>query len=391
MKAFALSKTPAVRFGSGASSELPDLAAGLGTSAVVVTGGGSLEASGRLESLLTRLKDRGLPVVHVRVRGEPSPELIDETVSECRPKGADVVVAFGGGSALDAGKAIAAMLRHEGSVADYLEGVGTREPTGARAALIAAPTTAGTGSEATKNAVLSRVGPGGYKKSLRHEGFIPDAAVIDPAVAATCSPEVLAACGVDAFTQLLEGYVSSKASPATDALAWSGLEHLKGSLVPSCGDRRADIAVREPMAYAAYQSGVVLANAGLGIIHGLAGPIGGFFDIPHGVICGTLAPAALRVNIEALKRKGPEGAAGLEKYAKAGALLAGSDASDPDACRGALIETVEGWVRELGIRRLGAYGVKASDVDRIVQVSGNKRNPVALDKSEIRSVVEARL
>jgi alcohol dehydrogenase class IV len=300
------------------------------------------------------------------------------------------VAALGGGSVLDAGKAVSAMLCEQGAVVDFLEGVGTgAELSGRKTPFVAIPTTAGTGSEATKNAVLSRVGPGGFKKSLRHEALVPDVALVDPALAVSCPPEVTAACGMDAFTQLLEAYTSTKASSFTDGLVEEALRRAGASLVAACTTHGADVSVRADLAYAALVSGIALANAGLGIVHGLASPIGASFDIPHGVVCGTLVGEATRMNVERLEAVDPLGA-GLRRYAAAGRLLGAPDGDDRAAVAH-LLDTLDRWTAELGIPTLGAYGVTREDVAALVRGAGLKNNPVPLEAEQIERIVVRRL
>lgn len=196
-------------------------------------------------------------------------------------------MAIGGGSVIDCGKAVAAMLVEDGSVQDYLEGVGTRKPSGAKIPFIAVPTTAGTGSEATKNAVVCDRKEG-YKKSLRHDAYMPDVAVIDPELTMTAPRPVTIACGLDAVSQLIESYTSTKANVFTDSLALTALSHASESLLPHCLDQGNDISLRGKMSYAALISGITLSHAGLGAVHGMAGPLGGLFPVPHGVTCGKL-------------------------------------------------------------------------------------------------------
>ncbi|MFH1724397.1 MAG: iron-containing alcohol dehydrogenase [Elusimicrobiota bacterium] len=388
---FAFARTPKIVFGPGKLRELGQMAEGFGKTALILTGARSFTASGRWDALGEDFSRRGVAHYRVTVEGEPSPESVDAVVADFKGKDPDVVIGIGGGSVMDAGKAVAAMLRHEGPVVDYLEGVGTKTPTGAKVPFIAVPTTCGTGSEATKNAVLSEVGTGGFKKSLRHDNFVPDVALIDPELALSCPRDVSAACGMDAFTQLLEPYVSTKSNPLTDAVALSGLDLLRDNLLPSCTTGADDVDVRAAMAYAGLMSGIALANAGLGIVHGLAAPLGGFFDIPHGVICGTLTGPAIEVNIAALKRQGNAGEPGLFKYATAGALLTGEDSSDRDGCLAALVAKAREWTRALKIPPLSDYGVKAADVNIIVAGAGNKNNPVALSADEIKALLMSRI
>jgi alcohol dehydrogenase class IV len=319
---FQFYRTPRVRFGAGVFAALADEAARFGERALVVTGENSLRAAGGLDRLLRSLDQRSLAHALVETSGEPSPELVDEAVSAFRDQAVSVVLAVGGGSVVDAGKAISAMLPCGGSVRSFLEGVGDREHSGEKLPLIAVPTTAGTGSEATKNAVLSRVGADGFKRSLRHDHFVPDLAVIDPELALSCPPETTAACGMDALCQLLEAYVSTQASAMTDSLSLGGLRCAAEGLVPASTKGAKDVEARASMAYASFISGIALANAGLGVIHGFAAPIGGFFPIPHGVVCGSLLAPAVKVTIEKLRNGGPEHAPALEKYAAAGAPAA---------------------------------------------------------------------
>jgi len=392
MNAFRFARIPRIVFGKGELNDLAGILGTFGSNVLVVTGARSLESSGRMASLFADLRGASLEVFHSAVDGEPTPEHVDAVASEYRDRGVDVVLAVGGGSVLDAGKAVSAMLCQEGSVFRFLEGVGSGPPhDGNKVPFVAVPTTAGTGSEATKNAVLSRVGQEGFKKSLRHDNFVPDVALLDPELAVSCPPGVTAACGMDAFTQLLESYVSTAASPMTDALALSGLEQVAENLVRACTDGAGDLDVRGGMAYAALISGMTLANAGLGLVHGLASVVGGLFPVPHGVVCGTLMGAANRASIEKIRgQHGPSHPA-LQKYARVGALFGGRVDSDPEKGWSLLLEKVETWTEQLKIPRLGAFGVKESDLDAIIAGTGNKNNPVSLDPDEIRSVLRERL
>ena len=304
------------------------------------------------------------------------------------------MLGIGGGSALDAAKAIAGLLKPGNSVMDHLEGVGPELPyAGPRTPFIAVPTTAGTGSEATKNAVLSLHGPEGFKKSFRDEQLVADYAVVDPDLLAGCPPQVIAANGMDAFTQLLESYVSTKANPFTDALARSGMAHARDALLPWYEGRGNPAEHQAAMAYAALLSGITLAQVGLGSVHGLAAPLGAFFPIPHGVVCGTLVAEATRGNLAALAVRQPENPA-IKKYADAGRLLAGDAGLPEKDAHDALLAILEDWTRRLALPRLGAYGVKDTDVDRIVahsRGSSMRTNPIVLQDEEIARIVRARL
>ncbi len=276
---FSISRLPRIIFGNGRISEVSVLATTYGRTALLVTGKHSFCATSRWQTLTQALESRGMRWLHFSVSGEPSPALVDLAVSQFRSEAVDVVIAIGGGSVLDAAKAIAGLLPHGNSVMDHLEGVGKDIPYhGPSTPFIAVPTTAGTGSEATKNAVLSVQGPSGFKKSFRDECLIPEYAVIDPNLLTSCPRELMAADGMDAFTQLLESYVSLKANPFTDALAWNGMCAVKeGFFAAWEGIEPAAGHGRGAMAYAALLSGITLAQVGLGSVHGLASPLGAFF------------------------------------------------------------------------------------------------------------------
>jgi alcohol dehydrogenase class IV len=283
----------------------------------------------------------------VRITGEPSPEEIDGIVRLSRDGHFDAVIGIGGGSVLDAAKAVAGLLKPGNSVMDHLEGVGPELPYfGPATPFIAVPTTAGTGSEATKNAVLTRQGPDGFKKSFRDDSLMAEYAIIDPDLLASCPPALIAANGMDALTQLLEAYVSTRANPMTDALALAGLAAVRDGLLAWYRGGEGAAAGREKMALAALWSGVCLAQAGLGSVHGLAQPLGSFFPIAHGVVCGTLVAAATRINIEALRARAPNSPA-LVKYAVVGRLLGADPLTSDDSARDGLLATLEEWTRLL--------------------------------------------
>ncbi len=286
------------------------------------------------------------------------------------------------------------MIPKRDSIKNYLEGVGDKAHDGQKIPYIAIPTTSGTGSEATKNAVISEIGPDGFKKSLRHDNLIPNVAIIDPELMISCPATISAACGMDAFTQLLEAYVSPKANLMTDALAFSGMKYISENLILACSTGASNVKVRAAMAYGSLISGISLANAGLGIVHGLASSIGGFFDIPHGVVCGTLLAEATRMNIKILREIGPSGKKGLQKHAKIGALLVGKEEIEEgkiDHYIMILIETLEKWTKELKIDRLAKYAIKEEDVDKIAEKTGLKNNPVNLNKENIKSILINRI
>ncbi len=390
---FSLSRLPRIEFGSGVLAKLPAIARAYGTRALLVTGSDSLVKSAFWPSVTQGLQGQGVSWVHLSIAGEPSPAMVDDAVRLYGADPIDVVIGIGGGSALDAAKAIAGLLKPGNSVMDHLEGVGPELPyTGPTTPFIAVPTTAGTGSEATRNAVLSVQGLNGFKKSFRDEKLVAEYALIDPDLLATCPPAVIAANGMDAFTQLLESFVSSRAGPLTDSLAWGGMKAARDGLLTLYADA-GDATARERMAYAAMVSGITLAQVGLGSVHGLAAPLGAFFPIPHGVVCGTLVAAATRVNIESLRTREATHPA-LEKYAQVGRLLSKQGHLDMEASHAALIETLERWTHALSLPTLSHFGVSQADIPRIVtnsRGSSMKTNPVRLEDDEIAAILVARL
>jgi alcohol dehydrogenase len=388
---FTFARMPTTHFGPGKLAALPAIAAGFGKHALLITGASSLKAGGHEGRVHQGLADAGIRFETLVIDSEPSTDFIDGTCARLRGRGFDVVIGIGGGSVIDGAKTISAMLPHGNSVLDHLEDVGRNVPhSGVKIPYVAVPTTSGTGGEMTKNAVISMVGPQGYKKSLRHDNLIPDAVIVDPELMITCPPKITAACGMDAFTQLLEPYLSPNASPLTDALALSGLEKIRDNLIPACTHGGGDLDVRGGMAYASMLSGVALANAGLGIVHGLASPIGGFFPIPHGVVCGTLVAEATGANIAALRKRGGN-PAGLPKYAKVGALFGGDGAKSEAWNCDFLVDKLREWTAALDLPRLGAYGIAAGDFDRIADKTSNRHNPVKLERDEIRALLARRL
>ena len=392
---FSISRLPRISYGNGRINEVPALAAAHGRTVLLVTGKQSFCATPHWQFFTQSLESRGMRWLHFTVSGEPSPTLVDQAVSQFRGEAVDVVIAIGGGSVLDAAKAIAGLLPHGNSVMDYLEGVGRNIPyRGPSIPFIAVPTTAGTGSEATKNSVLSVQGPNGFKKSFRDECLIPEYAVIDPDLLASCPRELIAADGMDAFTQLLESYASLKANPFTDALAWSGMAAVKeGFFAAWEGNEPAASHGRGAMAYAALLSGITLAQVGLGSVHGLASPLGAYFPIPHGVVCGTLVGAATEVNIKAMQDREPDNPA-LAKYAQVGRLLTGRTEIDDATARSSLTAILAEWSERLQLPCLNGYGITSADFPLIVansRGSSMQTNPIVLTDAEINAILMQRL
>lgn len=392
---FSISRLPRILFGDNRLDELVPLLKQYGAPVLFITGKHSFISTPRWAQLIEQLEQHQLTWLHETISGEPSPQLIDEIVQRHFTTPIKVVVAIGGGSVLDAAKAIAGLLPHGNSVLDHLEGVGNNLPYhGPSTPFIAIPTTAGTGSEATKNAVLSQQGKQGYKKSFRDECLVPEYAIIDPTLLSSCPKALIAADGMDAFTQLLESYVSLKANPMIDALAWSGMEAVKQGFIAAWQGDEADArAGRANMAYAALLSGITLAQVGLGSVHGLASPLGAFFPIPHGVVCGTLVVAATEVNIQALKERAPLHPA-LNKYADVGRLLSNKkDLNNEDAYT-ALIKVLEDWSTLFELPKLTTYGIQEHDFPHIVancRGSSMLTNPVVLTDAEVTQILTKRL
>ncbi|WP_255856027.1 iron-containing alcohol dehydrogenase [Marinobacterium rhizophilum] len=387
---FGVAALPRIIFGAGSFDQLTDVLASLGTRVLIVTGGRSFVGSERWAQLQGRLKDAGLGWVQVSIAGEPSPEQVDEVVGQYGDYGIDMVLGIGGGSALDAAKAIAGLLPVQHSVMEYLEGVGPELPyRGPSLPLVAVPTTAGTGSEMTKNAVLTRHGTGGFKKSFRDEKLLPRVALVDPDLLHSCPPQVLMANAMDALTQLLESYVSTRASAFTDALAQSGIKAFAAGFDPLGATP-----VRDPgqLAYAAMLSGICLAQAGLGSVHGMASPLGACFPIPHGVACGTLLAMATAMNIAALRERAPTSQA-LAKYARVAGWLGVEEDSIEAGCD-ALVGLLDSWIEACELPRLSAFGMTEADLPGVIAGSGGnsmKTNPIVLSDNEIRQALLARL
>jgi len=387
---FAIARLPKIEFGSGCLKRLPDIVAGYGTRLLLVTGARSFLDSPHAPWLFDAFRQRDIGWEIVTVAAEPAPSFIDATVAALRRAHFDAVVGIGGGSALDAAKAIAGLLKPGNSVLDHLEGVGPElSYAGPATPFIAVPTTAGTGSEATKNAVLSVAGE--YKKSFRDDKLVAEWAIVDPDLLASCPPALIAADGMDTFTQLLESFVSTRSNPLTDALARSGIMAVKDGLLALHAEQSA--AAREKMAYASLTSGICLAQTGLGAVHGLAAPLGAFFPLPHGVACGTLVAAVTAANIDALKARAPASPA-LPKYAEIGRRFAMQKGLDGDAARAFLVATLRQWEERLALPRLAACGVTAENIPRIVahsRGSSMRTNPIELTDSELAAILEERL
>lgn len=378
----------AVSFGPGKIQTLPKRVEKFGNRVLLVTGNTSFLSSETWQSLDSAFRRLGLTIYHATIPGEPSPEDVDQITERFRGMPIDVVVAAGGGSALDAGKAISAMLPHTGSVVDFLEGIGSRRHSGIKVPFVAVPTTAGTGSEATFNAVISRTGPDGFKKSLRHHNFAPDIALVDPALTLSCPPAVTAACGMDALTQLIESYVSVQASPMSDAICRSGLEGFGQALLTAAVSEPENLQARSRLSWGACASGLALANAGLGTVHGFASMIGAISPMGHGNVCGALLAETTRAAVDWLFAE--QNTAGLSKYADAARIMGIADTglSDMDAC-GGLVESLYRWTSAVKLPGLGEFGITRSQIPAVARATGNKNAPARLSQKALEKILAA--
>ncbi|MBN1201634.1 MAG: iron-containing alcohol dehydrogenase [Anaerolineae bacterium] len=372
-------------FGTGTLRETGPIAAGMGQRALVVTG----RTVERAAPLLRLLGEQGIEHTTFSVQDEPTTETARLSTERAREAGCDMVIAFGGGSALDTGKAIAALLTNGGDPLDYLEVIGRGQPVTRRSApFIAIPTTAGTGAEVTRNAVLAS--PEHRRKvSLRSPLMLPHVALVDPELTHSLPPDITAYTGLDALTQVIEPYVSLAANPMTDALCREGMYRAARSLRRAYeqGDN-AD--AREDMAVTSLFGGLALANAKLGAVHGFAGPFGGMFHVPHGAVCASLLPHVMAVNVETLRQREPDSPA-LARYDTVARILTGDDTA---ACDDGVA-----WIRDichaLKVPVLSSFGLTRGDFDTLIEKSAvsssMKGNPIKLTADDMRAILDRAL
>jgi alcohol dehydrogenase class IV len=385
MVSFEFASAGRVVFGQGSVQQLGQLANAFGERALLVVG----RSPHRAAEVVALIEAAGIRADVYSVAHEPTIPMAVEAAALARSVGAQVIIGFGGGAALDAGKAVAALATNPGDPLDYLEVIGRGQAlTQPPLPYIAVPTTAGTGAEVTRNAVLTST-EHRVKVSLRSPLMLPRVALIDPALTVSLPPHATASTGMDALTQVIEPFVSPAANPLTDAFARDGIARAARSLrrAVAHGD---DLSAREDMALTALMGGLALANARLGAVHGFAAPIGGMFDAPHGAICAALLAPVMRTNIHALRQRAPEHPA-LERYVEVARLLTGR--SDADAEDGAA--WVAALASDLNIPGLRAYGIEPAHCDEIArkaaQASSMKGNPITLAHDELTAVLEAAL
>lgn len=372
-------------FGAGKLSEIGTLAAERGSRALVVTSG-STERAARLFELLhaADLTTEGVTVTH-----EPTIEIAQTGTERARAAQCDLVIGFGGGSVIDAGKAIAALLTNPGEPLDYLEVIGRGQPlTAAPVPYIAIPTTAGTGAEVTRNAVLGSPAHR-VKVSLRSPLMLPDVALVDPELTYSVPPEITAYTGLDALTQVIEPLVSHKANPLTDGICHEGITRAARALQRAY-ENADDTAAREDMALASLMGGLALANAKLGAVHGFAGPFGGMFEAPHGAVCAALLPHVMAVNVDALRAREPQNPA-LARYDVIARLLTGN----PEAAAADAVAWVQKLCDALHIPGLGSFGFSADEMDDLIakaeRSSSMQGNPITLTRDEMRAILQRAL
>ena len=368
-------------FGPGSLGEAAPAAAAAGKRALMVTG----RLAERAAPLVRQLESAGVACVPFAVPVEPTLQLVRHASAYARAERCDIVVGFGGGSVLDAAKALAALLTNDGDPLEYLEVIGRGRPLAhAAAPCIAIPTTAGTGSEVTRNAVLGspehRV-----KASLRSAGMLPQLALVDPELTIGLSRPLTASTGLDALTQLIEPYVSSRSNPMTDQFCVEGIRRA-GAALRRAWQHGDDREARESMAWAALLGGLALANAGLGVVHGFAAPLGGTFAAPHGALCAAVLPHGMEANVSSLLARAPDGPA-LRRYDEIARLLT----CEPHASARDGVHWVADLCRQLEIPPLRAYGVQEQDTPEIVaaaaKTSSMKGNPIHLTASELTDVL----
>lgn len=371
-----------ILFGPGKIKELAAIASTVGKRALFVTG----KNPDRAHSYADCVGANGATTRIFSVSGEPTIQAVESGVDAARKFNADLIVGFGGGSAIDASKAIAALTTNPGEPLDYLEVIGKGQPlTEKPLPSIAIPTTAGTGAEVTKNAVLAspehRV-----KVSLRHPLMLPDVALIDPELTYSMPPEITASTGLDALTQLIEPFTSCRSNPLTDGLCREGIVRAARSLRRAF-EYGADASARENMALASLFGGLALANSGLGAVHGFAGPIGGMFPAPHGAVCAALLPHVMRANVAALTERA-ENDAVLERYREIGQLTTGDPAAQTDDG----IEWIANLCAALNIPPLSHYGITSADIPSIVEKSAvsssMKANPIPLPADDLTRILQ---
>ena len=387
---FEFTTVGSILFGRGKIARLGESARQWGTAALMIHNGDDPGRGGPVDRAAASLAAAGVRVMFHRQRGEPTIADVDAALNIARRESCDVLIGLGGGSAIDAAKAVAGLLTNGGDCMDYMEVIGKgRKIAKPAAPWIAVPTTAGTGAEVTKNAVIGSP-EHKVKVSIRSEHLLARVALVDPELHIGCPPEVTAASGMDAICQLVEAFVSNNSSTITTAIAYRGFD-LAVSAIKKAYDDGTNIEAREAMACAALLSGIALTNAGLGAVHGFAAPLGANFPVPHGVVCAKLLPFVVAANLTAMKSVprtewimgyGPLGSAVRESRGR----KQGEDTK-------ALLGFLNRLVRDLKIPPLATYGVTEADIPRMVtlakKTSSMKYNPVVLGDEVLAGILRS--
>lgn len=372
-------------FGKGTISKLNTFVQEMGTKALVITG----KSVKRASIIFDILKSKNIPYSRFIVEGEPTVGSVSNGLEQAKGNNIDFVIGIGGGSVLDTGKAIASLLTNKGEITDYLEVIGKGKPiTKPGLPYIAIPTTAGTGTEVTRNAVLA-VPEQKVKVSLRSQYLLPKISIVDAQLTYELPPDVTARTGLDAFSQVIEPYTSNQTNPIVDGFCREGIHRAARSLIKAYQDGSNEKA-REDMCIASLLGGLALANGKLGAVHGIAGPMGGMFPIPHGTVCACLLPYAMEVNMRALRKK-PGKEETLERYCEIARIITGKT--------NARIEDGIIWVKDLcqqlHIPRLAEFGITSADFPELIQkslkASSMKGNPIQLTVEEVGMILEGAL
>ncbi len=389
MRSFQIKMPSKVFFGCGKISELPDQILKYGKDVLIFTGEYSLYNSGYAETIFKSLNECHISYRVQKICGEPTVELIDYLCDLYFGEMPSVIAAIGGGSVIDAAKAVSAMLNEEGSIIQYLENMGDRKLSGKTVPFIAVPTTAGTGSEMTTNAVIAQYSPVNFKRSLRDDSLMPDCAIVDPDLTLGCSYPVTLYSGMDAFCQLLEAYTSIDSNEYTDILMLEGFNKVAGSLYHVCNEGSNDIDSRSNLSFGAMLSGIGIVNSSLTVIHGFASAIGGLYNISHGAICAALVFACTLTNMRRVQLYDPDSYA-TEKFARIGSILSGIDYTydKHGVLLRAVTEKLQDLVTDLKIPSLSQLGVKKEDFYKIISATKLNGNPVILAETELMDILE---
>jgi alcohol dehydrogenase class IV len=369
-------------FGAGSAEKIADNALNLGTKPLIVTG----KNQNRCKFLLDDFVEKNIKFEIFSVKGEPTTAVVTECLNLAKRNKIDVIIGIGGGSAIDAGKAVSALVTNGGDLFDYLEVIGRGKPIkNPTIPFIAVPTTAGTGTEVTKNAVI-KSDEHSVKVSLRSPFMLPDIAILDPVLTYSMPKEVTASTGLDAFTQVIEPYVSIKANMLTDAICKEGIKRISRSLLKAFKNGN-DAKAREDMCIGSLFGGIALANAKLGAVHGFAGPMGGMINAPHGVICGILLPYVIKANIKALEERKPTSEV-FKKYEKVAKIVTKKESAKPRD----LVRWTDELYEKLNMPHLSEVDLKEEQIEELIskaKISNSmKGNPIVLTDDELRGIIK---